>query len=145
MARSTWQARELPILEAIAAAEEADAAIDSDGLATATGLPETAVCRGLAALMDGEYISGDDVSSQTTPFALLDVRLRERGRRAVGQWPSEDPFDGLIAVLEARLAEETNTERKGKLGALLDAVRGVGRDVAVAVLTDLVKQHMGVP
>ena len=145
MARSTWQARELPILEAVAAAEEADAAIDSDGLATATGLSETAVARGLAALLDGDYISGDDESSQTTPFALLDVRLRERGRRAVGQWPSEDPFDGLVAVLEARLAEETNAERKGKLGALLDALRGVGRDVAVAVLTDLVKQHMGVP
>ena len=94
MARSTWHARDLPILEAVAAAEEADAAIDSDGLATATGLAETAVARGLAALMDGDYISGDDVSSQTTPFALLDVRLRERGRRAVGQWPSEDPFDG---------------------------------------------------
>ena len=145
MARSTWQARDLPILEAVAAAEEADAAIDSDGLATATGLSETAVARGLAALLDGDYISGDDESSQTTPFALLDVRLRERGRQAVGQWPSEDPFDGLVAVLEARLAEETNAERKGKLGALLDALRGVGRDVAVAVLTDLVKQHMGVP
>ena len=145
MARSTWQARDLPILEAVAAAEEADAAIDSDGLATATGLSETAVARGLAALMGGEYISGDDVGSQTTLFALLDVRLRERGRRAVGQWPSEDPFDGLVAVLEARLAEETNTERKGKLHALLDALRGVGRDVAVAVLTDLVKQHVGVP
>ena len=145
MARSTWQARDLPILEAVAAAEEADAAIDSDGLATATGLSETAVARGLAALMDGEYISGDDVGSQTTLFALLDVRLRERGRRVVGQWPSEDPFDGLIAVLEARLAEESNTERKGKLHALLDALRGVGRDVAVAVLTDLVKQHVGVP
>ena len=94
MARSTWHARDLPILEAVAAAEEADAAIDSDGLATATGLSETAVARGLAALLDGDYISGDDESSQTTPFALLDVRLRERGRRAVGQWPSEDPFDG---------------------------------------------------
>ena len=55
------------------------------------------------------------------------------------------PLRRLIAVLEARLAEESNTERKGKLHALLDALRGVGRDVAVAVLTDLVKQHVGVP
>ena len=84
----SWANRELPLLRAIAKAEERGEQVGGDELAAATGLSVKEAQRGLRALHDGRYIEGVDVTTFDDEFDLLAIRLLERGRREIGQWPS---------------------------------------------------------
>ena len=90
MAHPTWDERERPILEAIAAAEDADEFVDNDALALATGLPRAQVDNALRGLVEAKYITGADATTGAGSYELIEIRLRERGRRATGQWPPTD-------------------------------------------------------
>ena len=73
----------------------------------------------------------------------IELRLLERGKRAVGEWPNEDPYADLVALLEHRIAEEENPERRSRLQRFLDGLVDAGKDIATAVLSDVVKRQMG--
>jgi len=69
--------------------------------------------------------------------------LSERGRRAVGQWPSEDPWAGLVDLLGKQIAEEQDPIKRGKLQRFLEGVLSSGKAVGVSVLTKYVEQQAG--
>lgn len=92
MVTRTWEEREQRLLEAIATAEEEGREARADELDSPTGLSPQQVQQGLRALYDAGYVDGIDVTAQGDTFDLLNIRLLERGRRAVGQWPSEDQY-----------------------------------------------------
>jgi hypothetical protein len=71
-------------------------------------------------------------------FLYVNLRLREAGLRAVGQWP-RDSYDALVRIIEARLSQEQDPDRRSRLRALLDSLIGIGRDVAVNVLSEWAK------
>ncbi len=129
MVTSTWQTRELPILEAIARAEADDQDIDSGEVADATGLPSTTVTAGLRALLDADMLTGAKVNT-FGGFGMLMIRLRERGRRAVGQWPSGDAVADLVALIDARQTATTDPEERTKLRALASGLLDVGKGAA---------------
>lgn len=68
-------------------------------------------------------------------FHLEEIRLLESGRVATGQWPSDDPYAGFVAVLDARI-QAASADERGALVRLRDALITVGERVATEVILD---------
>lgn len=84
----TWARRELAMLRAIRQAEEAGEDLNNAARSAVPGLPEALYSETIAALSDGGFLDAA-VESYGDGRLLVHVRrLRERGREAVGQWPS---------------------------------------------------------
>lgn len=109
--RRTWEERQLPLLQAIARAEEeydgSRRPLNSLGpwLREASGLDDRDVQLGLRALYEADYVSGNEPGINGRMSDLIGIRLLERGRRTVGQWPPEAALgvgrDVLTSVLSA--------------------------------------------
>lgn len=146
---STWLRREVPLLEALAELEDEGVIGDSSNIAERSGLPGPDVGYGLRALAEAVppfvVIDGGDQGSIATrvPY-FVSVRLGERGRREVGQWPAEGAdFESFLELLAERIDDVPDEEEKGRLRRLLDAAQGVSRDVGVALLTAWAKSQTG--
>jgi hypothetical protein len=87
--------------------------------------------------MDAQYVTGQRLNGAGGAVLFVNLRLSERGLRAAGVWPADDPFEDLVRVLNAQIAHEPDPDRAGRLRRLLSAVVDAGRDVAVGVLTEL--------
>lgn len=146
MAKDTWASREMPILEAIFEAEESGDSEDwtVSSVAEATEFSKEKATLGVRALAEAGFIWGHD-SSTTAGWDLFGIRLMERGRRAVGQWPTDDVYDTLLRTLRAQIDEESDPARKTRLTKLLDVVTSVGQDVAGSVLSAWFRQMSGLP
>lgn len=83
------------------------------------------------------YITGSNAAAEELCY-LIGVRLTERGRRAVGVWPAEDPGDALLELLAARVAAASSPEERSRLERLFDAAKGLGgtalRELTLAYL-----------
>lgn len=80
------------------------------------------------------------------PRSYVGPFLHERGARAVGQWPSDDPYKALLAVLDRRIYDEkTDPETKGKLSRLRESFVDVGQGVGTGVLSSLIRAAAGLP
>ena len=145
MVTATWAVRERPILDAIVEEEETSPVVMMEKVHLRAGLEKAVFSRGLRALHDAAYVRGQPLFNyQGFEFALGPMHLTERGRREVGQWPG-DAYAALVAELEARIAATADDQEKGRLRSLLDGVVGVGRDVAVDVLSKVVRDAAGIP
>jgi len=139
-----WDTRESKILDAVASAETQGVDANNEWLETATGLKQSEVALGLRALYEADYLTGIDATTMDGPsFYLMAVRLLERGRRTVGQWPSEDPVQLLLQILDARIAEASTEDERSRLEQLRDTALGVGRDVLVSLLSTFAHQATG--
>jgi hypothetical protein len=142
MATPTWTTRELPILEAIAEAATSAGGSRWEDIVARTGLPAGDVQLALRRLYENDWIDGMDVTSMSGGFELLDIRLLEPALRAVGTWPA-DPYVEFVAIIQRQIVLEHDPAQRGRLERLLAAVAEVGQGVATAVLTDVVKQTIG--
>jgi hypothetical protein len=106
-----WTTRDLPVLRRAAQILEVDGGdeVRSEGIAADLDLSEDAALRSLLALQDAGYVIGVNADSYGGRYVMV-TDLTERGRRAVGIWPSEDIVDALITALE-RAADEATTSR----------------------------------
>jgi hypothetical protein len=136
----TWTTRELPILEVLfVLEEEGQNRVGSSLIAERTGIPEQEVVRGVLSLYEAGYFTAQILGVGSN--ILVSHRLREKARREIGQWPA-DSFDAFVAALKERIAAEPDAEVKSRLQRLLDAVIGIGRDVATDVIGAAIK-HAG--
>lgn len=143
MATGTWAARELPILEAIAARARSIGGPRWEEIAADVGLPAEEVQLALRRLLDAGYIEGIDVTSMgDAGFELLNIKLLEPALRVVGIWPN-DAYDELLATLDRRIDDEADPNRRGKLERLRDGVLDMGKSVATSVITEVVKRTAG--
>ena len=141
----TWASRERPILEAILAIEEAGKdRMTSVDLAAAVGLAEAEAIRGINALEEAGYVAWSSRAGVGRSKIYLLPRLLERGRREVGQWPS-DGFDALIRLLDERIKAEPEPVEKGRLERFRSAVLDLGRDVLADVLSRAIGGGLGLP
>jgi hypothetical protein len=145
MAENTWPIYERPILEAIHRLED-NGTLRQRGIELAPDfaaelkLDEGKVRRTIAALIDAKYLTGEDVTGMRDPDPIFMVTgLTERGRREVGQWPSEDSVAALLAALDKRIDETPDPVEKSKLQKMRDAAASMARDVLVGVLTDVAR------
>jgi hypothetical protein len=149
-AASTWESRDLAVLEVIRAAEikasDTGYAVlrDPQSLAAELDLPRHEILASLRDLAEAQppYVIGTD-ASDISEWYLTDIRLTERGRRAVGQWPSEEAYDALLQLLSQEIDAEPEAEKRRGLEKMRDGVLQAGREVGVALLTAWAKAQAG--
>jgi hypothetical protein len=151
---SLWENRELPILKALEGYDSLGYRPDLDDLHESLQDDDEAwtseeIMASLHALAEAEppFIRADfgDADQQSGSESAYELRLTERGFRAVGAWPSADPYDRLMNLLAERIDAEDQPEAKGKLERFRESVQSIGREVLVGVLTSLAKQSAGLP
>jgi hypothetical protein len=142
---STWETRDLPVLEAaIKHAEEHGAIPGAYGstLIESTNLSAEEVERALVAL-DGEYIEVQK-SLGGGPTRWRVSRIYPGARRAVGQWPSADIWaDRLISALREAADNEPDPGKRSKLAQAADALGSLGGQVVGGVITAYVTHVSG--
>lgn len=144
MAQDTWTNRELPLLEKVVVAEGDRNLTLADLCASAEVMPEEAKLS-IRALMEGRYLTAlpVEVAEEWLPIDYQDRRTLERGRRAVGQWPSEDPFESFIATIDRTIDSEPDEDRRTRLEKFRESVTATGKTVATGLLLEFLKQQTG--
>lgn len=145
MVESTWLTREVPVLEAVAAAEEEGAEANGEWLSERTGLGGAATSKGVQALLraDPPYVTAIDASTFGSTY-FMDVQLLERGRRTVGAWTNEEGgLDAFLDLLAERIDAEPDEAEKSRLTKLREAAQGLGKDVGTSLLTAWLKTVTG--
>jgi hypothetical protein len=142
VATSTWQTREVPILEAIAELTvDTECVRHSGELTSATGLTDEEVALGIERLAEAEYIEHGSRLIQTGGGrSYVGVRLLERGLREVGMWPREGVGETFVTVVDERIASASDPEQRSRLTIFRDAALGVGQEVVAGLLTEAAKR-----
>jgi hypothetical protein len=144
MAEDQWYSVAVPILEYVHARGEPFWLMSVGEIALETGLDPNVVAVELERLQEAGYVtgplikvtsSGDDLSG----WFLRNSSLSERGMRALGAWPSDDPYDALVALLERHIATTSDEAKKSKLRALQSSVAEVGKATVAGLLVELAK------
>ncbi len=140
---STWEPRDLPVLDAIVQHfEEYGSDLPTvKQFAEATGLKVREVYRAVMALSP-TYLELSRSMGGEAETAIQGVT--DEARRAVGQWPSPDVWADRIAKAYQQAAEQEPDENKrGRLRAAAEAIGGFGRDVLVDVLATGISKGAG--
>lgn len=115
-------------------------------IAEGTGLDALAVAESLDRLSGARYLAGRLRRSMSgadpSPWFLEDSRLAERGLRVVGAWPSDDPYDALMALVVRQIASTEDPSRKTKLRALASSIRDVGQSVVAGLLVEYARGNI---
>ncbi len=147
MVESTWNTRELPILEALATLEALNDSIERmnlDELVERSGVAVEAGRRAVCALYDDGFITGADAPSYGGRD-IIDITLTGKGRRAVGSWPSKgDAYDDIIAAIDARIDDEPDPEKKSRLRKGAEGIGGMGRDLFVEIAATIISKQAGI-
>jgi len=130
----------LPVLETVVALyDQADAGDDVSQMQVNQRLGredgDSNTSRAFEVLERGGYVQGT-ASIDPLPGALTVVPT-EKALKLLAGWPAdgEVALERLIAALQTQIDSTTDEEEKGKLRRVLDAVQGVGENVAAEVLT----------
>ena len=141
---STWEQRDLPVLDAIVNYfDEEDSAVipDAATFTEITGMDPGQVGRAVRALSP-RFIKTAPGLGGLTEVGIMGVT--DEARRAVGQWPSAEVWvDRLVEALREAAEREPDPEKKGRLRAMAEGLGGFARDVAVGILSGGITQSMG--
>lgn len=74
----------------------------------------------------------------------MQIRPLKPALQATGAWPSQDPFDELIRVLEDRAAQTEDPDEAAKLRGWRGHLLDVGKSTASGVLSAAMRAAMGV-
>lgn len=139
--RDQWHTRDLHVLRAVADHDPHEdnwaATICAETLLDPDDFAES-----LRALEEANYVEAHWSRRMGGDFPMS-ARLRERGRRAVGVWPSAEATDRLIDAL--RQAEEStdDPEEKTLIRRAAGALGMVSREVMTDVLAAVVARQTG--
>jgi hypothetical protein len=144
MTEDTWIARDFPIIEAVVATEGPND-ITVGQLASLLSMEQREVILGVRALKEASYLSADPVyaAEEFLPLDYHDIRPLERGRRAVGQWPSEDAYEDFFATIERAIEDEPDGDERTRLERVRDFVATTGKTVWTGLLLEYLKQRAG--
>jgi hypothetical protein len=125
---STWESRDLPVLEAVVRyIEERTRSPEVFDVAQISGWDINDVLRALNVL-DPTYVALRRVGP---PEHWTVVRVTDEGRRAVGQWPSPESVVEQIARAFLKAADqEPDEQKRSRLRTLGEGLLGFGKDVA---------------
>jgi hypothetical protein len=144
---STWEPRDLPVLQAIVAlSDEGNHYIEPAEIAERTGFDEATVQQALWALADEDppLFTYTDSSRLSGPAMGPVSRPTGHARRKVGTWPTPDSLaDRIIEALDAAADQERDPERKSKLRGAVDFLSGVGRGVLTEVTAKVITTGVG--
>ena len=89
------------------------------------------------------YLSGEPLETASGVHDFYVTGLTERGRRAVGQWPSDDPWANLVDLLSRQIEQEPDPDKRGRLVKIRDGVLAAGREISTSLLTTYLTQQAG--
>jgi hypothetical protein len=120
-----------------------------DDISEATGLSHVEIEVELERLIDAGFINGEIhrtmAGDSRGHWRLKGVMLLERGSRVVGQWPSDDPYDALLELIDQRILDDSlDDDTKGRLRRLRGTLVDVGKGAAGGVLAALIRTGLGI-
>jgi hypothetical protein len=142
---STWEGRDLPVLDAVVRLfdEDVDVILDVAQIAEITGRSWAEVHRALRAL-EGDFtrVPYDSIGASAENYVVEGVTAA--ARRAVGQWPSPELWaDRIIRALVEAAEREPDEAKRTKLRAAADALGGFGRDLFINVIANVATKPIG--
>jgi hypothetical protein len=138
--KSTWEARELPVLEAIVRGCDDATSVTTRQLEAATGLTHDEVQRAVRALLGESPPLFETGPMRGGTYDRL-ARVTGHARRTVGAWPTpENLADRIVAALNDAAESADDPAEKSRLKKAADAVGGVGKGVVTGVLTHVLTQ-----
>lgn len=138
-----WNPRDFPVLiEAARILDTGETYASADDIAEALGFDVDDVIAALVALA-GTYLTGNPLNTLGGVSGFFATGLTERGRRAVGLWPSGEGADALVDAL--RQAEDLvdDPEEKSLIRRAAGAVGSVSRDVMTDVVAAVIARQSG--
>lgn len=108
----------------------------------ATDLDDAAYYRTIKSLVADGYLEAEVIETMSGYGEAIVVGLQPRGRRAVGQWPS-DSADALLRALDRIIEVETDPVKQSAARRLRDAAGGFVRDVGAQTLGTILGQAGG--
>ncbi len=139
----TWYSRAVPILRAVREVEGTDESyvLQIGSLADRTGLDPNHIVVEVERLIDDGFLAGKLAKLMTggdvRPWHVNNARLAPSGARALGLWPSNDPYEALLALLERRVTEAPDEDTRSKLRKVRDTIAGLGRDVGSNLIANV--------
>jgi hypothetical protein len=141
---STWERRDLPVLDAVVRLldEDVDAMPDVAQIAKITGRDPAEVHRALRTL-EGPFVHVPDISVGADASIYFVDGVTPQARQAVGQWPSPELWaDRIIRGLQEAADREQDPAKRSRLRATAEGLAGFGQDVLVGVLSGGITQSM---
>lgn len=139
----SWHSRDLPVLIEVARRLDAgERGLTASELVEPTGFDLEILLSAFTAL-DGPYIDGKPLDSMGGRIDYFALNLTERGRRAVGLWPSEKGGDALIELLRQAAEQSTDDEERGLLKRAANSLAGVSTSVLTDVVATAAKVGLG--
>jgi hypothetical protein len=141
---STWEPRDLPVLDAIVRYfDERDAADipDVETFAKITGMDPDQVARAVRAL------SPRFIKTQAALGGLMDVAIMgitDEAREKVGQWPTPEAVaDRIVTALLEAADREPDEGKRTKLRAAAETLGSFGRDLLINVAANVATKPIG--
>lgn len=141
---STWERRDLPVLQIIVRVhDETGNSPDPSEICAALGFDDETVQRALRALAQEEPPLITKFQKVLTGRILGVGAPTGHARRVAGAWPTPDNLaDRIITALNQAADNEPDEAKKGKLRRAAEAVAGVGRDVLTDVTAQVITKGM---
>jgi hypothetical protein len=134
MADDTWKTQERPILEAVRAGELSRNFLDSESASEAVGLDVNEGAWVVQSLIEDGFLKGGDGSDASMAYDFyMRLRLTEKGRRAIGQWPAT-AADAFLAELDRRIELEEDPAARSRLERWREAASDVTKQVIAGVI-----------
>jgi hypothetical protein len=134
-----WKTEGLPVLQAVSTASESadvDLGVSAKTINELLGRQpdDPRTDRILTMLVRGDYVGQTIRAMGSSGF----FQVTEKGLQVTAGWPSGAPeatYTRLLELIDERLDEAVSEEERSRWQRLRDGVVGVGRDVAVDVLS----------
>ena len=135
----------LPLLEVIAEHDVDHGPVKrQQDLVALAGGDSRQVQRSLDRLYEGDMIAAVVSPMMSGGASYGQIRPTTAGRRVVGQWPSGDVAEALVAALEARIADATDPDERDKWQAVRDNMRSLGISAVASMLVEAGKFAGGI-
>lgn len=142
MSYEAWYERALPILELLSEREGQDF-ISVRVFAEHIGVDADQTYVELQRLIEGEYIEAAQwlkAAGGRESWSLMEPRLGVPGARAIGRYPpAQDPYELFLAMIDQRIAQETDEAETSRLRKLRRHMTDLGKGVIASLLVEYSK------
>lgn len=140
-----WHSRDFPVLLEVARTiDGGSSSIDRETIGRHLCFEVADVQRALGALNQAAYIEDAPARFVGGRPGSFVTTLTERGRRAVGIWPSGENVDALIDALRQAEQATADPAEQGRIRQAAGALMSVSREVMVDVIAAVVAKHTGI-
>ena len=142
MVKDRWYSLDVPILEFIDSRRLVAGVITAREIAEVVKADRQEVASELERLCNDGYLDASVYKpggADKGEWQLNRSALTGKGLRVVGAWPSEDPYQALLELLDQKIEQTEDGGQRSKLQALKASLADIGRAVIAGLLVELAK------